>query len=283
VLRVAITGAAGQLGRELVRAFTDAGDEVLAPARHFDIRDPASLVALEAWRPTVVVNSAAYTDVDGCARDPGLAMAVNGDGATAVARAAAAVDALIVQISTNEVFDGTLDRPYTEDDTPNPINPYGLSKLAGERGVVAANARHLIVRTAWLFGPGSANFVTKIRGAARRSLEAGGALRVVDDEWGNPTPTPWLAETIAWLVREPRAHRPMVVHVAGAPAVTRRGWATECVRGLDVEIDPIASSEYQRVSRPPLRAVLDTRLLAKLGRASADWHEMTRALAAAEL
>lgn len=283
MLRVAITGAAGQLGRQLLRAFTDAGDEVLALSRpQFDIRDPSSLIRLEAWRPDVVVNSAAYTDVDGCARDPALAMLVNADGATAVARAAVAVDALAVQISTNEVFDGTLDRPYTEDDEPNPINPYGVSKLAGEHGVIRANPRYLIVRTAWLFGPGSANFVTKIRTAARRALAASESLRVVDDEWGNPTPTPWLAETIVWLVHRPRSGSPGVLHVAGVPAVTRYAWALDCLRDLRVSVDALASSEYQRASRPPLRAVLDMTRLAELGRPASGWHEMTESLVRGE-
>ncbi len=189
--RTAITGAVGQLGTELVRAFAAAGDEVLALARpEFDITRPADLKRLTAWRPDVVVNSAAWTDVDGCARDPERAMRINGEAAGAVAAAGAAAGALSVQISTNEVFDGELDRPYAEDDEPSPINPYGASKLAGERAVATANPRHLIVRTAWLFGPRGTNFVTKILAAAERARAAGEPLRVVDDEWGNPTWTP---------------------------------------------------------------------------------------------
>ena len=150
--RVAIVGAAGQLGSELVRAFADAGDEVLALARpDFDLTDASHLPRLAAWRPDVVVNSAAWTDVDGCARDPDRAMRINGDAAGALAAAAADAGATVVQVSTNEVFDGSLDRPYTETDQPNPINPYGASKLAGELLVAGANPRHLIVRTSWLF------------------------------------------------------------------------------------------------------------------------------------
>ena len=151
--RVAITGAGGQLGAELVRAFAAASDEVLALARpDFDITRRGDLERLTAWRPDVVVNSAAWTDVDACARDPERAMGINGEAAGAVARAAAAAGAVIMQISTNEVFDGTLERPYTEADEPNPINPYGASKLAGERAVAGAALRHLVVRSAWLYG-----------------------------------------------------------------------------------------------------------------------------------
>ena len=264
--RVAITGAAGQLGAELVRAFTGAGDEVLELARpEFDIMRPADLGRLTTWRPDVVVNSAAWTDVDGCARDPERAMRVNGEAAGAVAAAAAAAGALIVQISTNEVFDGRLGRPYAEEDEPNPINPYGASKLAGERAVASANPRHLIARTAWLFGPRGSNFVTKILAAADRARAAEEPLRVVDDEWGNPTWTPWLADTIATLISDPARRDASVWHLAGEPPTSRRGWATHLLRDVDVEILPITLAEYSRPSRPPERAILDTRRARAIG------------------
>ena len=264
--RVAITGAAGQLGAELVRAFTAAGDEVLELARpEFDITRPADLGRLTTWRPDVVVNSAAWTDVDGCARDPERAMRVNGEAAGAVAAAAAAAGALIVQISTNEVFDGRLGRPYAEEDEPNPINPYGASKLAGERAVASANPRHLIARTAWLFGPRGSNFVTKILAAADRAHAAEEPLRVVDDEWGNPTWTPWLADTIATLISDPARRDASVWHLAGEPPTSRRGWATHLLRDVDVEILPITLAEYSRPSRPPERAILDTRRARAIG------------------
>ena len=268
--RVAITGAGGRLGAELVRAFSVAGDEVLALTRQdFDITRPADLERLSAWRPEVVVNSAAWTDVDGCARDPERALRINGAAAGAVAVAAAAAGALIVQVSTNEVFDGTLDRPYTEDDEPNPINPYGASKLAGERAVAAANARHLIVRTAWLYGPRGSNFPTKIRAAAKRARAAGEPLRVVDDEWGNPTWTPWLADSIAALVGS-RGRETGVWHLAGEPPTSRRGWAAQILKGMDVAILPVTLADYPRPSRPPQRAILDTQRATGIGLAL-DW------------
>lgn len=264
--RVAITGAGGQLGAELVRAFAAAGDEVLALARpDFDITRPADLERLTTWHPDVVVNSAAWTDVDGCARDPERAMRINGEAAGAVALAAAAAGALIVQISTNEVFDGTLERAYTEDDEPNPINPYGASKLAGERAVAEANPRHLIVRTAWLFGPRGTNFVTKILAAAERARAAGEPLRVVDDEWGNPTWTPSLADAIAALVSGPRSRDASVWHLAGEPPTSRRGWADRVLKDVEVQILPITLAEYARPSQPPRRAILDTRRARSIG------------------
>lgn len=273
--RVAITGAAGQLGRQLVQAFTDAGDEVLALARpDFDITEASHLDRLTAWGPDVVVNSAAWTDVDGCARDPERAMRINGEAAGAVARAGGAAGALVVQISTNEVFDGTLDRPYVEDDKPNPINPYGASKLAGERLVAEASERHLIVRTAWLFGPGGTNFVTKILAASERARASGDPLRVVDDEWGNPTWTPWLAEAVRRLT----GHATGIRHVAGEPATSRHGWAVEVLRRVDVPMERTSSSAFERPSRVPPRAVLATRADLPDDIEDRDWREPTSRL-----
>jgi dTDP-4-dehydrorhamnose reductase len=270
--RVAVTGAAGQLGRELVRAFTDAGDEVLALARpDFDITDASHLARMAAWRPHVVVNAAAWTDVDACARDPDRAMRINGTAAGDVARAAAEVDALAVQVSTNEVFDGTHHRAYAEDDPPNPINPYAVAKLAGERLTAAAGGRHLIVRTAWIFGHGS-GFPTRITAAADRMLAEGRPLRVVDDEWGNPTPAAWLADVIEALVRlEAEAPIAHIYHAAGQPPVSRHDWARHALAGHAVEVEPMALRDYRRDSTVPQHAVLDTGRLERLGLVAADW------------
>lgn len=272
--RVAITGAAGQLGRQLVRAFADAGDEVLSFTRpEWDIESAASLDRLVDWAPDVVVNSAAWTDVDGCARDPERAMQVNGLAAGAVAEAAARAGALSVQVSTNEVFDGELDRAYTEDDEPNPINPYGASKRRGEELVRAANPRALVVRTAWLFGPGGVSFVTKILAAAERARP----LRVVDDEWGNPTWTPFLADDILALVEHGARG---VFHLAGQPPVSRFGWARAFLdRG--VEIEAIKLREFQRASRVPPRAVLSTGKAAAIGLPERGWKAPSVEVAAA--
>ena len=279
--RVAITGAGGQLGGELVRAFGEAGDEVLALVRpEFDIMRAADLERLTAWRPDVVVNSAAWTDVDACARDPERALRINGEAAGAVAEAAAAAGALIVQISTNEVFDGELDRPYTEDDEPKPINPYGASKLAGERAVAAASPRHLIVRTAWLFGPGGNNFVTKILAAAQQAHAAGEPLRVVADEWGNQTWTPSLADAIVTALSRPEvaSNALKVVHLAGDPACSRLIWAVAIVEasGRAIELQSLAHDQFARASNPPTRAVLRTSEPSGLADLGLEWRSATQ-------
>lgn len=273
--RVAITGAGGQLGRQLVDAFQRAGDEVRGLTHaELDITDASGAHALRAWRPAVIVNCAAWTDVDGCARDPERAMRVNGKAAGSVAQVAASVGAIIVQVSTNEVFDGSADRPYRPDDDPSPVSPYGRSKLAGERAVAAATPEHLIVRTAWLFGPGGNNFVTKILAAAERARDAGGPLRLVEDELGNPTWTPDLATALVGLVA---ASRRGIVHAAGTPPVARLGWARAALSAAHVEVpvEPVSLSTFERASTPPLRAILDP----SPGVPEMAWEPVTRAYA----
>ena len=275
--RVAITGAGGQLGRQLVAAFEAAENEVRGLTHaDLDLGDPSSVEALRAWRPEVVVNSAAWTDVDGCARDPDRAMRINGTGAGLVARAAADAGALAVQVSTNEVFDGSFDRPYRPEDEPNPINPYGASKLAGERAVAASAPRHLVVRTAWLFGPGGNNFVTKILAAAERLQGEGQPLRLVDDEIGNPTWTPDLAATIVGLVE---ARRTGIVHAAGVPPTSRLGWGRVALEAaaIGMPVEPVALSSFERASTPPQRAVLEP----SEGLPEMAWGPVTRAYASA--
>jgi dTDP-4-dehydrorhamnose reductase len=167
------------------------------------------------------------------------------------------------------VFDGTLDRPYREDDRPNPINPYGASKLRGEQLVAEANERHLIVRTAWLFGPDGENFVTKIHAAAQRASAAQQPLRVVADEWGNPTDVGWLARSIAATVASPSGAR--LLHLAGTPAVSRLGWARAILSARRTRIEAAALANYPRASRVPPRAILDTASSAAWGVEEFDW------------
>jgi dTDP-4-dehydrorhamnose reductase len=270
-MRVTIVGSAGQLGRQLVAAFERDADVAGLTHREVDLADPGAGRLVAATHPDVVVNAAAWTDVDGCARDPERAMELNG---RAPGRLAAAVpDALFVQVSTNEVFSGDGEAPYTEDAEPDPRNAYGASKLAGERAVIEAAPRHLVVRTAWLFGPGGTNFVTKILAAAAKAASTGEAVRVVDDEWGNPTWTPGLAESIAAAASLPDERRPSLLHLAGDPPATRYQWAQLAMAngpGLPEPV-PVPSSTFVRASRVPPRAILDTRQGSRLGLPTIDW------------
>ena len=274
--RVLVVGAAGQLGRQLVTAFTTAGHEVVSVTRaQLDLSDPAAGEVVAALEPEIVVNAAAWTDVDGCARSPERAMLLNGVAPGRMAGGAARAGALFVQISTNEVFDGNAAAPYEEDDPPSPINPYGASKLAGERAVAEAASRHLIVRTAWLFGPGGTNFVTKILAAADRASTSGDAVRVVEDEWGNPTWTPTLAAAIAGLAtgESPRG----IVHAVGEPATSRLNWAQAALAAARPEVVAEATTldSFARASTVPRRAVLQP----SVGLPHLGWHDETRTYA----
>jgi dTDP-4-dehydrorhamnose reductase len=270
--RIAITGAGGQLGRQLLAALSAGDREVLALTHaNFDITAPESRRAVIDWRPDVIVNAAAWTDVDGCARDPGRAMAINGIAPGALAKSATAHGIRFIQVSTNEVFDGADLRKYGPDDEPRPINPYGASKLAAERAVLMADRRHRVVRTAWLFGPGGTNFVTKILAAAQRAAEPGDVLRVVRDEVGNPTWTPALAAAIAAMVEAP-GDVP-IVHAVGTPPASRLAWAEWILEsaGLQVGIEPVSLAEFSRASTPPMHAVLEP----SPGLPSITWRDAT--------
>ena len=276
-MRVAITGAGGRLGRALVTAleespFTGPFGPLAWTRPIFDLDQPAAFAALlDRDRPEVVVHAAAWTDVDGCARDPELALARNGTATTALAEAAAARGIDLVVVSTNEVFDGrrTDGTGYAPDDPTNPINPYGASKLAGEAGARAAYASVGdggksvgagpslgIVRTAWLFGPPGNDFPAKILAAADRARAAGEPLRLVSDELGSPTAAHDLAEAIADLIGG--AAIAGTHHLVNAGIASRADWAREILRqaSIDVPTEDVPAATWPRASMPPAWAVL---------------------------
>ena len=183
-MKYLITGAGGQIGSRLTALLHGKADVFAADRRTLDItrRDDVLQAAL-AFRPDVIINAAAYTAVDDAEREPETAFAVNAAGAAHLAQAAQTVGAVMVQISTDYVFDGCRAAPYRETDPPSPLNVYGQSKYAGEQVVQAACARHLIVRTAWVFGKHGGNFVKTLLRLGRRQP----VLNVVDDQRGNPT------------------------------------------------------------------------------------------------
>jgi dTDP-4-dehydrorhamnose reductase len=267
-MRIAVTGAGGRLGRALVSVLGEspiAGPRgpIAWPRSELDLDRPEGFAELlDRDRPEIVIHAAAWTDVDGCARDPDLAMRRNGVATAALAAACAerAIDIAIV--STNEVFDGRRSdgAGYRADDAPRPINAYGASKLAGERGAEAAyrgGPAHLgIVRTAWLYGPPGYDFPAKILAAASRAAAAGEPLQVVSDEIGSPTYAPDLAEGIIDLIAESFDG---IHHLVNAGIASRAAWAREILRlaGMDVTIDEVPSATWQRASTPPLWAVLE--------------------------
>src|SRR4051794_4095297 len=203
-MRLLVAGAGGMLGRDVVSA---AGDEAVGLTRaELDVTDAAAVErAMLEIRPDAVINCAAYTNVDGAESDEATATLINGDGAGNVATAAAAVDAFVVQPSTDYVFDGEKGEPYVETDPTGPRTAYGRSKLAGEWTLAEANPRHAIVRTSWLFGLNGKNFVDTM-------LRLDGPVKVVDDQVGSPTYTAHLGEALVDLAG---GRLTGVVHVAG--------------------------------------------------------------------
>ncbi len=231
-----------------------ASHETIGLAREdLDITDPdATRRGIAELQPDAVINCAAWTDVDAAEDDWPGALAVNGTGAGNVARAAAAVGATIVHISTDYVFDGCAQRAYIETDAPNPINAYGRSKLAGERAVAAANARHAIVRTSWLFGAGGPNFVaTMLRLGAERDV-----VEVVNDQVGCPT---WVGHLAGALLTLAAGHAPGVHHVAGAGACSWHELASETFHqaGVSCSVTPVRTGDRPpRAARRPACSVL---------------------------
>jgi len=244
------------LGQDLVVAAQVAGHDVVAfPRKALDITDAAAVAgALDQARADVVVNCAAWTDVDGAERSPEEARAVNEAGAGNVARAAAAGGAWTIHISSDYVFDGAKRSPYVESNEARPLSSYGRSKLAGERAVAAgAPGRHTIVRSSWLFGAGRPCFpATILRLAAERD-----ELNVVDDQVGCPTFTGHLAPGLVDLGA--RTTRPVgVVHVAGAGNCSWYEFAREIVAGADVacEVRPCRTEDMPRPATRPAYSVL---------------------------
>jgi dTDP-4-dehydrorhamnose reductase len=246
-MKVLITGAAGMLGRDVVLAAANAGHDVVGFGHtELDVTDAAALEAkLGVERPDVVINCAAWTDVDGAEEAEEAAMAVNGTGAGKVAAAAAEVGASVVYVSSDYVFDGAKGSPYLESDEPAPLSAYGRTKLAGEEATTAANPRHFIVRSSWLFGIGGGNFVeTMLRLAADH-----GEVLVVRDQVGSPTYTWHLAYGIVRLI-EGLEHG--IHHMAAAGSCSWYEFAREIFEQAKVECK-VLSATTEMLGRPAPR------------------------------
>ena len=261
--RIAIIGSTGQLGNALVQVLQRASDYHICPLDHSDIEcaDFESVSqALREVLPDVVINCAAFVKVDAAEEQPDEAFQVNATGAFNVARACADLNSLCIHVSTDFVFDGQKETPYTEDDATGPINVYGTTKLAGEQLVRQACPKSLIVRVAALFGKvgGSEqrrNFVDAIlsQAAARRSLS------VVDDSWCSPTYALDAAHGIEQLIREDAIG---YYHLANSGHCTWFSFAKEAIDlcGLDVRLEPVPSSAYpSRATRPRNSALISSR------------------------
>jgi dTDP-4-dehydrorhamnose reductase len=251
-MRILITGAAGMLGHDVVEA-AGAHEAVALSRAELDITDERAVhAAMQRVRPDVVVNCAAWTDVDGAERAADAALAVNGVGAGVVAAMAAAYGAWTIHVSSDYVFDGYKGSPYVESDAVGPLSAYGSSKLAGEKAVAgAARDSHTIVRSSWLFGAAGSCFPkTILKLAAERPV-----LRVVADQTGCPTYTGHLAGALVDLAER---RVPGVVHVAGGGSCSWFEFAGAIVAaaGSPSTVEPCATDEFPRPARRPANSVL---------------------------
>lgn len=268
---VLVTGAHGMLGRDVSRVFEQKGHHVRDIGKDFlditKIDDLKKLEAGEFGNPKWVINCAAFTDVDGAEKDFWQAQSVNGTGPGLLADVCGTLGARLIHISTDFVFDGDTDRPYTEDHFPKPLNKYGSTKLMGERNIQTYNQNAIIVRTSWLYGPHGKSFPKTI---IKTWLE-GNPLRVIQDQVGSPTYTCDLAAGLFDIVElNPEAG---IYHLAGPEALSWHGFAVkalECYKTMfgirkEIAVEPISASAWQSAAKRPPYSALDSGKAHRIG------------------
>jgi dTDP-4-dehydrorhamnose reductase len=275
-LRWLVTGAGGMVGRDLCAALETREEHVVAVTRaDLDITDASAVRdVVRRAKPDVIVNCAAYTKVDDAEANEHLATAINGSAVEFLADAANDVDALLVQLSTDFVFDGSKRTPYEVNDPTAPLSAYGRSKLVGEQAASGAQ-KHVILRTAWLFGIHGPNFVEAIRNKVRQGTNP---LPVVNDQRGRPTYTPHLAEAIIRIARVAHddADARGIIHYADTPECTWFDFA-RAIAGDEVTVLPVSSDEFPRPAKRPAYSVLSTERYERLtGVAPESWEEGLR-------
>jgi dTDP-4-dehydrorhamnose reductase len=271
-MRILVTGAKGQVAAALLKAGArrDGINVTVLGRPDLDFERP-SRAAIAREAPDVVVNAAAYTAVDRAESEEQRAHSINAERAEVIAEAAAGLDLPIIQMSTDYVFSGDKEAAYTEQDAPNPLNAFGRSKLAGEQRVAAANPRHVILRTSWIYGEAGHNFAARMLELAKAEDE----IRVVDDQFGAPT----LADDIADGILKVAANL-LEFHMTADGRTSWYGFAQAIfaasgkLGGPVASLRPIRSVEYPTIAPRPRNSCLDCSLLAKVhGIALKPWEE----------
>ena len=268
-MSILVFGQTGQVAHELQR--TVKGATYLGRAQ-VDLSDPeACATAIAAHAPRAVINAAAYTAVDRAEEEEDFATVINGEAPAAMARACAALGIPLVHISTDYVFDGQGTAAWSPEDPVNPINAYGRSKLAGERGVVAAGGAHVILRTSWVFSAHGNNFVKTML----RLAQTHDALRVVGDQVGGPTSAAAIAQASVAIAEKLCAGAPSGIHhFAGTPPVSWADFARAIfdAAGQDVAVTDIPSTDYPTPAARPANSRMDgDSLMRDFGIAQPDW------------
>ncbi len=264
-MKILLTGAGGQLGRDCVARLTGTHQVTVCTSAELDITDGVRVDEIfRQTKPEVVINCAAYTAVDRCEEDNKRCFDVNAVGSGILATQCGAANARLIHISTDYVFDGnrTAPKPYCEDDTTNPLSVYGRSKLAGELSISAAMDNYCILRTAWLYGMGGANFLkTILRLALSRPKRA---LKIVDDQFGSLTWTARLATQVEALVD---SRETGIMHATAEGFSSWFDGAVFFLRAMDIDADltPCASSEYPTPAHRPANSILENKRLKEAG------------------
>ena len=268
MLRILLIGRSGQLGWELQRCLAPLGEVVTYDYPEIDLAKPASLPALmRGVNPQVIVNAAAYTNVDKAESEAELARQINAVSPGVLAEEARRLGAAFIHYSTDYVFDGCKGAPYTESDALHPLNVYGQTKLEGEQAVQAAGGAYLILRTSWVYSLRQGGFVTKVLQWAREQE----TLRIVDDQISSPTWARMLAEATALIIAQGQndpvgylTEKAGLYHLAGSGACSRYEWA-QAILELDPkkseqkvrQLLPAKSSEFPTPAERPLVSVLE--------------------------
>ncbi|MEQ8757985.1 MAG: dTDP-4-dehydrorhamnose reductase [Coleofasciculus sp. G1-WW12-02] len=277
--RILLTGTAGQLGSELQQTLAPLGEVMGVDRQRLDLTQPDKIrQVISEFKPDLIVNAAAYTAVDKAETETELANAINGTAPTIMAEAAQQLGAALIHVSTDYIFDGKKNTPYTEDDTPDPINAYGQSKLWGEEGVLKHCDRAIILRTAWVYGAqGKGNFVkTMLRLGAERD-----ELRVVVDQVGTPTWTGDLASAIAQLAQSLQSDTLTgIYHFTNSGVTSWYDFAVAIFEeaqqiGFPLQVKqvvPITTAEYPTPAARPAYSVLSSqKISAVLGNHPPNW------------
>jgi dTDP-4-dehydrorhamnose reductase len=253
-LRILLTGCRGQLGSELARALPALGELIATDRSSLDLFAAASIrEVLQRTRPQVIVNAAAYTAVERAESEEALAVQVNAVAPGVLAEEAKRLGSLLVHYSTDYVFDGTKSTPYTEDDTTNPLNAYGRSKLEGENRIAGSGCRYLVFRTSWVYGPRGRNCLRAILQASREKPQ----LTVVDDQYGAPTSSIAIAQATVRALQGCAAQG--LFHMTAGGRTTWFAFARTVLQraGIATPVVPIGSDQYPAKARRPINSLLD--------------------------